>query len=69
MSITNGQQEMWTWAPEGNAGTALVSVLEDWQKQCVEMPLGLNWTQSPHGLCIVRQEQKVPQFKHSARQN
>jgi len=26
---------MWTWAPER---AALVSVLEDWQKQCVETP-------------------------------
>jgi len=30
MSITNGQQEMWTWAPEGNAGAATRTATKLW---------------------------------------
>jgi len=30
MSITNGQQEMWTWAPEENADAATRTATELW---------------------------------------
>src|SRR5208282_6010474 len=41
MSITNGQQEMWTWAPEGNAGAATRTATKLWNDPDYNLRSGL----------------------------